>query len=42
LRSAGVVGAIAFGLQAYISNAKIAKFDKTQAKFVSTKFVDDE
>ena len=41
LRSAGVVGALAFCLQAYISNAKIAKFDKTQAKFVVTKFVDE-
>mmetsp|Transcript_12280 Transcript_12280/g.20232 ORF Transcript_12280/g.20232 Transcript_12280/m.20232 type:complete len:748 (-) Transcript_12280:1115-3358(-) len=42
VRGAGVVGAIAFGLQAFLSNAKIAKFDKTQAKFVRTKFVDDE
>jgi len=42
LRSAGLVGAVAFGLQAFLSDAKIAKFDKTQAKFVATKFVDDE
>jgi len=42
LRGAGVVGAVAFGLQAFMSNAKITKFDKTQAKFVGTKFVGDE
>mmetsp|Transcript_30779 Transcript_30779/g.65457 ORF Transcript_30779/g.65457 Transcript_30779/m.65457 type:complete len:752 (+) Transcript_30779:29-2284(+) len=42
LAGAGVVGAAAFGLQAFMANAKITKFDKTQAKFVSTKFVDDE
>ena len=42
LRSAGIVGALAFALQAYIANAKVTKFDKTQAKFTQTKFVDDE
>ena len=42
LRSAGIVGAVAFALQAYIANAKVTKFDKTQAKFTQTKFVDDE
>eukprot|EP01082_Thalassiosira_pseudonana_P000103 g300.t1 g300 contig1:741825-744231(+) len=42
LRSAGVVGAVAFGLQAFMASAKLKKFDKTQAKFVATKFVDDE
>lgn len=42
VRGAGVVGAAVFGLQAFLSNAKITKFDKTQAKFVSKKFVDDE
>lgn len=42
LSSAGVIGAIAFGFQAFTANAKIKKFDKTQAKFVATKFVDDE
>eukprot|EP00804_Cyclotella_cryptica_P025064 CCRYP_016551-RC/>CCRYP_016551-RC protein AED:0.07 eAED:0.07 QI:73/0.33/0.5/1/0.33/0.5/4/0/731 len=42
LRSAGLVGALAFGFQIFAVNAKIKKFDKTQAKFVATKFVDDE
>ena len=42
LRSAGIVGAVAFALQAYIANTKVTKFDKTQAKFTQTKFVDDE
>ncbi len=40
--SVGVVGAAAFGFQAFMANTKIKKFDKTQAKFVQTKFVDDE
>lgn len=42
LRGAGVVGALAFALQTVVQNAKISKFDKTQAKFVKTKFIDDE
>ena len=42
VRNAGVVGAIAFGLQAFVANAKINKFDKTQAQFIKTKFADDE
>ena len=42
LRGAGVAGAVAFGLQAFIANAKITKFDKTQEKYQQTKFVDDE
>eukprot|EP00581_Thalassiosira_minuscula_P012916 CAMPEP_0183719728 /NCGR_PEP_ID=MMETSP0737-20130205/12542_1 /TAXON_ID=385413 /ORGANISM="Thalassiosira miniscula, Strain CCMP1093" /LENGTH=753 /DNA_ID=CAMNT_0025949465 /DNA_START=38 /DNA_END=2299 /DNA_ORIENTATION=- len=42
LSSAGVVGAVAFGLQAFMAGSKITKFDKTQEKFVATKFVDDE
>jgi len=42
LRGAGVVGAVAFGLQAFMASAKVTKFDKTQEKFVATKFVDDE
>ncbi|KAL7530209.1 hypothetical protein ACHAXR_003363 [Thalassiosira sp. AJA248-18] len=42
LTGAGIVGAVAFGLQAFIAGSKITKFDKTQKKFVSTKFVDDE
>ena len=42
LRSAGVLGAVAFALQAYIASSKVTKFDKTQAKFQQTKFVDDE
>lgn len=40
--SVGIAGAAAFGFQAFMANAKIKKFDKTQAKFVQTKFVDDE
>mmetsp|Transcript_21367 Transcript_21367/g.46385 ORF Transcript_21367/g.46385 Transcript_21367/m.46385 type:complete len:746 (-) Transcript_21367:109-2346(-) len=42
LSGAGVAGAIAFGLQAFLAGTKITKFDKTQEKFVGTKFVDDE
>ena len=42
VRGAGIFGAVAFGLQAFIANAKVTKFDKTQAKFVATKFVNDE
>lgn len=42
LRSAGLVGAVGFVLQAYIANAKVTKFDKTQAKYTQTKFVDNE
>mmetsp|Transcript_2817 Transcript_2817/g.3743 ORF Transcript_2817/g.3743 Transcript_2817/m.3743 type:complete len:795 (+) Transcript_2817:265-2649(+) len=38
----GLAGAAAFGFQAFMSSTKIKKFDKTQAKFVQTKFVDDE
>jgi len=37
-----LVGAVAFGFQAFMANAKIKKFDKTQAKYVKTKFADDE
>jgi predicted unusual protein kinase regulating ubiquinone biosynthesis (AarF/ABC1/UbiB family) len=38
----GIAGAATFGFQAFMANTKIKKFDKTQAKFVQTKFVDDE
>lgn len=38
----GITGAAGFGFQAFMANTKIKKFDKTQAKFVQTKFVDDE
>jgi predicted unusual protein kinase regulating ubiquinone biosynthesis (AarF/ABC1/UbiB family) len=38
----GILGAANFGFQAFMANAKIKKFDKTQAKFIQTKFVDDE
>lgn len=37
-----LVGAAAFGFQAFMANAKIKKFDKTQAKYVKTKFADNE
>lgn len=40
LTAVGSIGAAAFGLQAFMTNAKIKKFDKTQAKFVSTSFED--
>jgi len=38
----GLAGAAYFGLQSFLANAKIKKFDKTQEKFVQTQFVDDE
>jgi len=38
----GLVGAAVFGIKAFGGNASIKKFDKTQAKFVATKFDDDE
>jgi predicted unusual protein kinase regulating ubiquinone biosynthesis (AarF/ABC1/UbiB family) len=37
---ASVLGAAYFGLQALVSNLKVKKFDKTQAKYVQTKFED--
>jgi predicted unusual protein kinase regulating ubiquinone biosynthesis (AarF/ABC1/UbiB family) len=39
---AGIAGGALFAFQAFMQSAKIKKFDKTQAKFVQTKFVDDE
>lgn len=39
---ASVAVAAYFGLQSYAANAKVKKFDKTQAKFVQTKFEDGE
>lgn len=42
LRGAGVIGALAFSLQAFTAGAKVTKFDKTQAKFTQTKFEGDE
>lgn len=39
-RSAGLAGAAFFLLQTFIVNAKIKKFDKTQAKYVSSSFED--
>jgi hypothetical protein len=41
LRNAGLLGAVAFGLQAFMAGAKITKFDKVQLKYSQTKFVDD-
>ena len=38
LAYSGGAGAAAFLIQAFMTNAKIKKFDKTQAKFVTTKF----
>ncbi|GAX17221.1 aarF domain-containing kinase [Fistulifera solaris] len=40
-RSLGLAGAGFFLLQTFIVNAKIKKFDKTQAKYVSSDFEDD-
>mmetsp|Transcript_3582 Transcript_3582/g.10170 ORF Transcript_3582/g.10170 Transcript_3582/m.10170 type:complete len:759 (+) Transcript_3582:113-2389(+) len=42
LTAAGSIGAAVFGFQSFMANAKIKKFDKTQAKFVSTSFEDGE
>jgi predicted unusual protein kinase regulating ubiquinone biosynthesis (AarF/ABC1/UbiB family) len=42
LRSTGIIGAAGFVLQAFIVNTKVTKFDKIQAKYTQTKFVDDE
>jgi predicted unusual protein kinase regulating ubiquinone biosynthesis (AarF/ABC1/UbiB family) len=39
---AGLAGAAFFGLQVFVANIKIKKFDKTQAKFVQTKFDGEE
>lgn len=39
---AAVVGAVAFAVQAVLTNAKIKKFDKTQEKFKVTKFEGDK
>jgi predicted unusual protein kinase regulating ubiquinone biosynthesis (AarF/ABC1/UbiB family) len=38
----GLVGAAAMGFQAFMDNAKIKKFDKTQQKFVVTTFEGDK
>ena len=42
ISSLGVAGAATFGFKAFMDNAKLKKFDKTQAKFVGTKFEGDE
>mmetsp|Transcript_34146 Transcript_34146/g.82171 ORF Transcript_34146/g.82171 Transcript_34146/m.82171 type:complete len:821 (-) Transcript_34146:133-2595(-) len=42
LSGAGYAGFAFFLVQAFMSNTKVKKFDKTQAKFVQTKFEDDE
>jgi len=42
LTGVGAAGAAYFGLQAFMGNAKVKKFDKTQAKFVQTKFEDGD
>ena len=42
LTAVGSIGAAVFGFQSLMANAKIKKFDKTQAKFVSTSFEDGE
>lgn len=40
ISAVSVLGAAYFGLQAFVSNMKVKKFDKTQAKYVQTKFED--
>ena len=40
IRGVGIAGAVYFLIQMFAANAKIKKFDKTQAKYVSTDFVD--
>jgi hypothetical protein len=42
LRSLGIAGASFFLLQGLMANAKIKKFDKTQAKYSTKGFVDDD
>jgi len=42
IRGVGFVGGFVFALQALMSNLKLKKFDKTQAKYVETQFVDDK
>jgi len=42
LRVGTLAGAAFFGLQAFVANAKVGKFDKTQSKFVATKFEGDD
>ena len=42
LSSIGMIGAAAFGFQAFSTTTKIKKFDKTQAKFVQTQFAEDD
>jgi predicted unusual protein kinase regulating ubiquinone biosynthesis (AarF/ABC1/UbiB family) len=39
---AGFAGAAFFAFQAFMTNAKVKKFDKTQAKFLQAKFDDEE
>ena len=36
----GIVGAVAFGAKAFLANAQVKKFDKTQLKFVLNEFED--
>jgi hypothetical protein len=42
ISGAGYAGFAFFALQAFLANTKVKKFDKTQAKFVQTKFEGDE
>lgn len=42
ISSVGYAGFAYFAFQAFMSNAQVKKFDKTQAKFVQTKFEGDE
>jgi len=42
VRPLGIAGAVYFLVQSFIANAKIKKFDKTQAKYVSTSFASED
>jgi hypothetical protein len=42
ISGAGYAGFAFFIFQAFMSNSKVKKFDKTQAKFVQTKFAGDD
>ena len=42
ISSLGIAGAATFGFKAFMDNTKLKKFDKTQLKFVGTKFEGDD
>lgn len=42
VRAVPLAGGTLFLLQAFFANLQVTKFDKTQAKYISTEFVEDE